>query len=112
MQEISTTWLRGVRNSKNESINYVSKETGLTNSKISHLERGVTINPSIHDLLLLAKHYKINAVDFFKTCGFLTNQDLTEYKNCFSNSLKLRPEEIKLLQKMIDQLLINRGEKV
>ena len=56
--------LRDIRNSKNLSLEDVEKHTGITNSRLSRIERGLNKHPSLDDISTLLKCYEIPLVSF------------------------------------------------
>ena len=96
--------LRNIRESKGLSMEEVSKSTGITNSRLSKIERGITKHPTLNDISILLKLYEIPLIAFLCQEGFCTN-DLMPLKN-FDLLNKFEKEHI---QAEIDFILKEKG---
>lgn len=94
--------LRKLRQNLNFSLNDVYQKTGIHDSVLSHIEKGETKNPAPATLKKLAGLYNVNVISLYLLCGYLDENDLTEYKRCFSGVALLTEEERDLVQKQIN----------
>lgn len=62
--------LRNIRNSKGLSLSEVTKSTGITNSRLSKIERGINKHPSLEDISILLKFYDIPIISFLHQEGY------------------------------------------
>lgn len=96
--------LRAIRNLKGLSLEEVAKSTGITNSRLSKIERGITQHPSLDDINVLLKLYEIPLVSFLCQEGYC--------EKCFSvlNNIELLNRfEIEHIQDEIDFILKEKG---
>ncbi len=98
--------LRDIRNSKNLSLEDVEKHTGITNSRLSRIERGLNKHPSLDDISTLLKCYEIPLVSFLCQVGYCEKVD-TPLKNLEM----LNNFEIEHIQAEIDFILKEKGLK-
>ena len=98
--------LRDIRNSKNLSLEDVEKHTGITNSRLSRIERGLNKHPSLDDISTLLKCYEIPLVSFLCQEGYCEKVD-TPLKNLEL----LNNFEIEHIQAEIDFILKEKGLK-
>lgn len=96
--------LRDIRYSKGLSLDDVHKSTGITNSRLSRIERGLNKHPSLDDISTLLKFYEIPLVSFLCQEGYCEKID-TNLKNLEL----LNNFEIEHIQAEIDFILKEKG---
>lgn len=104
------SYLKQVRNNCHLSLKDVLDCCGITDSKLSRMERneGKPLNPT--ELRKLARLYGIGVVPLFIMAGYLDEGDLTEYQLTFKNADLLNEEEKQSIQTQID--LLTKGRQV
>ena len=96
--------LRDIRDSKGLSQDDVYKSTGITDSRLSRIERGSNKHPSLDDISTLLKFYEIPLISFLYQEGYCEKID-TPLKNLeLLNDL-----EIEHIQAEIDFILKEKG---
>ena len=98
--------LRDIRNSKGFSLEDVEKSTGITNSRLSRIERGLNEHPSLNDVCVLLKFYGIPLVSFLQQEGYCD-----KYDTPLKNIELLNDFEIRHIQAEIDFILKEKGFK-
>lgn len=99
-------YLRAVRKQNKLSMKNVTKETGITDSQLSHIECDVTQNPSHTALKKLALLYNIKLIELYQKAGYLMHEDINSYmESCFNGIEKLTQEDKKQIQNQIDYLI-------
>ena len=98
--------LKDIRNSKNLSLEDVEKHTGITNSRLSRIERGLNKHPSLDDISTLLNFYGIPLISFLRQEGYCEKVD-TPLKNLEL----LNNFEIEHIQAEIDFILKEKGLK-
>lgn len=101
--------LKDARSRTGLSLKQVSEQTGITNSRLSKMERD-QIPCKIDELKQLIEFYKSPVIDFFKASGCLNQEDLDAYQRVFQGVDELSFEEKEHIQRTID-LLTRRKEK-
>lgn len=96
--------LRNIRISKGLSLSDVDEHTGITNSRLSRIERGLNKHPSIDDISTLLNFYEIPLVSFLCQEGYCDKTD-TQFKNIEL----LNDYEINHIQAEIDFILEEKG---
>ena len=96
--------LKDIRNSKNLSLEDVEKHTGITNSRLSRIERGLNKHPSLDDISNLLNFYGIPLISFLRQEGYCEKVD-TPLKNLEL----LNNFEIEHIQAEIDFILKEKG---
>ena len=96
--------LRNIRNSKKLSLEDVAKYTGITNSRLSKIERGLNEHPSLDDISTLLMFYGVPLVSFLCQVGYLENNG-TGLKNLEL----LNNFELEHVQAEIDFILKEKG---
>jgi transcriptional regulator with XRE-family HTH domain len=91
------------------SLEKVTQITGITDSRLSRMERG-QINCTPDDLKKLARLYNIQLIPLYVMAGYLTEDDIKEYQLVFRGVSSLNDEEKQLIQSHID--LLNKKGKV
>ncbi len=95
--------LKSIRNSKHLSLACVSEATGITNSRLSKIERGLIKHPSLDDINAILKVYNIPLSSVLCEEGYC-NQNNSVLKN-----IELLNElEITHIQNEIDFLIKHR----
>lgn len=102
-------YLKNLRQSLGLSLNDVYKQTGISDSVISHIEKGDTQLPSPAALKKLAALYGIEIISLYLLCGYLEKDDLFKYERCFKGTEYLSEEEKNTIQQLINYLQKNRG---
>ena len=103
--------LEVLRKKSKKSLALIKSETGITDSRLRRIEKGINDSgPSFETLQLLAKCYNANLVDLYLAAGYLDKESLNAYQQVFSNTELLRDEEKEIIQKQID-LFVERREK-
>lgn len=95
--------LRNYRTSLRLSLHQVMELTGITNSRLSKMEREEIICPAL-DLMKLAKVYNVPIVSLYLDAGYLSPSDLPEYSSEFSGLSLLDEDEKKHIQDEINFL--------
>ena len=101
-------YLKSIRNSLDLSLKNVNQKTGITDSRLSRIEKG-NVNPDPTTLKLLANLYKIDLIDLYLQYGYLDDIDLSSYKKVFSFSELLTDDERNHIQNEI--YLFTKGRK-
>ncbi|WP_055107615.1 helix-turn-helix domain-containing protein [Paenibacillus ihumii] len=91
------------------SLKKVNQITGITDSRLSKMERG-QINCTPDDLKKLARLYNIQLIPLYVLAGYLTEEDIREYQFVFRGVSSLDDEEKQLIQTQID--IFNKKGKV
>lgn len=100
--------LKDQRLGKNLSLKDVYDQCGITDSKLSRIERGEKL-PDPLELNLLAKIYGLDVVPLFVTAGYLDSGTLADYRLIFQNAHLLNEEERQSIQTQIN--LLTKGRK-
>lgn len=98
--------LRKIRLSKGFSLGDVYQVTGITNSRLSKIERGLIKHPSLFDINNLLKLYDIPLLSFLCDIGYCQKNDYI-----LKNVELLNDFELNHIQNEIDFILIEKGEK-
>ena len=104
------TYLKEVRNSRGFSLKDVQERCGVTDSKLSRLERGEGRDLTPYDLKKLAQLYEIDVIPLYIMAGYLDENDLSNYQLVFKNARLLNEEEKQSIQMQID--LLTKGRQV
>ena len=100
--------LKSHRLSCKYSLKQVHEMCGITDSKLSRIERGEQL-PDAFELHLLAELYKTNATSLFISAGYLSTGDISDYCMTFQNAHLLNDEERQSIQTQIN--LLTKGRK-
>lgn len=92
--------LKNIRLSKKISINAVSQKTGITNSRLSKIERGIISHPSLDDINAILKVYKVPLLSVLCEEGYCNKRD-----GVLKNLELLNDFEIGHIQDVIDFIL-------
>ena len=96
--------LRTIRNSKSLSLDEVTKATGITNSRLSKIERGITKHPTLDDICTLLNFYGVPLI------AFLSQEGYCQKNSSLLNNLELLNNfELKHLQAEIDFIMKEKG---
>lgn len=95
--------LRDYRTSLNLSLLQVTELTGITDSRLSKMERDEITCPAT-DLMKLSKAYNIPIISLYLDAGYLSPSDLPEYFSEFSGLSLLDEDEKKHIQDEINFL--------
>ena len=90
--------LKAIRISKKISINTVSEKTGITNSRLSKIERGIIPHPSLDDINAILKVYEVPLLSVLCEEGYCDKRDGV-----------LKNLEINHIQAEIDFILKEKG---
>lgn len=91
------------------SLKKVYEVTGITDSRLSKMERG-QIDYTPDDLIKLAHLYNIHLIPLYVSAGYLNEEDIKEYQFVFHGVSYLDEEEMQCIQALID--LLNKKRKV
>lgn len=97
-------FLKKSRESAGYSQKQVAKEIGITDSRLSRIERGINFCPAT-ELRKLADLYKVSVIDLYIKAGYLTQNDLTAFQTVFRGVSELDDDERKFIQQGIDLLI-------
>ena len=104
------TYLKELRNKLHLSLKDVQEHCGVTDSKLSRLERGEGRDFSPLELKKLAQLYGVNVIPLYIKAGYLDESDLSEYQLIFENANLLNEEEHSSIQTQIN--LLTKGRQV
>lgn len=90
------------------SLKDIYEKCGITDSKLSRIERGEKI-PDPTELKKLAQAYGLDVISLFVMAGFLDEDDLSKYQFIFQNVDLLNSEEKQSIQTQIS--LLTKGRK-
>ena len=93
--------LKSYRNELGLSLHEVTSLTGITNSRLSKIERGQTACPPT-DLIKLANAYNKSLISLYLDAEYLSPSDLVNFQPVFSGVSLLDDEEKKHLQDEIN----------
>lgn len=105
----ASEYLKNCRKAQNISLSTVYERTEITNSRLSHIEKGKSsINVlAPEEMRKLAQFYRVPMVEFLLNTGYLTPKDLSDYQKVFDGISLLSDDEIDHVQAEID--FLNRG---
>lgn len=103
------TYLKNARNKCSLSLKDVQGQCGITDSRLSRIERGDGKAPSSLELKELARLYGISLISLYALAGYLEKSDLQEYQLVFQNADLLSDAERQNVQQHID--LLTRGRR-
>ena len=103
------SYLKEARIKNNLSLKEVKNLCGVTDSKLSRVERGQKEQLYPDDLKKLAELYKLNTVELFIAAGCISKSDLADYQLVFNNADLLTEEEKQSIQTQVD--LFVRGRR-
>jgi HTH-type transcriptional regulator, competence development regulator len=93
--------LKECRKKSGLSLKEVYEITGITDSRLSKMERGQNYcTPD--DIKTLANLYNIQTIHLYELAGYLTKEDITEYQYVFQGVSSLDDEEMQYIQTQID----------
>lgn len=92
------------------SMSEVHKQTGITDSKLSRIEHREGRPSDPLELKKLAELYQVNIVTLYLMAGYLTENDLCDYRFGFDGAALLTEEERKNIQTQIH--LFTKGRMV
>ncbi len=104
------SYLKEIRNEYHLSLKDVHQQCGVTDSKLSRLERGEVKLPDPYELKKLAQLYEISVVSLYIMAGYLDESDLSDYQLVFQNTNLLNKEERLSIQTQIN--LFTKGRQV
>ncbi len=103
-------YLKEARNKCHLSLKDVHDRCGVTDSKLSRMERGEGKPLDPAELKKLAQLYGIGVVPIYIMAGYLDESDLSDYQLVFRNADLLDEEEKQSVQTQID--LLTKGRQV
>lgn len=103
-------FLRLQRESCKLSMAAVSKEIGVTNTRLSHLENDRTKEPSPTLLKAIAKVYQIDVFELFCRYGYIDEHQLNALTT-FKRTEFLTADEAKRIQEQIDYYLFMHNKR-
>lgn len=103
-------YLKTQRDNNHLSLKSVYERTGISDSKLSFIERGKPIELKPAELKKIAHLYAIPVVSLFIKAGYLDAQDLFEFQRLFRNAELLTSEEKEHIQQEI--LLFTKGREI
>lgn len=103
-------YLKKARNNCHLSLKDVYDRCGVTDSKLSRMERGEGKPLDAAELRKLAQLYGIGVVPIYIMAGYLDESDLSDYQLVFMNTDLLNEEEKQSIQTQID--LFTKGRQV
>lgn len=103
-------YLKKARNNCHLSLKDVYDHCGVTDSKLSRMERGEGKPLDAAELRKLAQLYGIGVVPIYIMVGYLDESDLSDYQLVFKNTDLLNEEEKQSIQTQID--LFTKGRQV
>ena len=92
------------------SLKDVFDQCGITDSKLSRIERGEGKPLSPLELKKLAQIYKIGVISLYIKAGYLDESDLVDYQFMFENANLLNEDELQSIQTQIN--LLTKGRTV
>lgn len=103
-------YLKEARNRCHLSLKDVYDRCGVTDSKLSRMERGEGKPLTPAELRKLARLYGVGIVPLYIMAGYLDESDLSDYQLVFRNTDLLNEEERQSVQTQID--LLTKGRQV
>ncbi len=103
-------FLKSSREAAKYSQKQAAKEIGITDSRLSRMERGINPCPPF-ELKKLASLYNVSVIDFYLKAGYLSKEDLEDYQAVFHGIDELDEEEKIYIQQGVD-LLIRRKDQI
>lgn len=103
-------YLKKARNKCHLSLKDVYDHCGVTDSKLSRMERGEGRPLDPVELRKLARLYNIGIVPLYIMAGYLDESDLSDYQLVFKNADLLNEEEKQSVQTQIE--LLTKGRQV
>lgn len=100
--------LKAYREALGLSLQQVNEQTGITNSRLSRIEKGTVECPPI-DLKKLARVYGLQTIPLFMEAEYLDQEDVAEYQFVFRGVSELDEEERCHIQEQIDFIIKKRG---
>lgn len=100
--------LKDKRTQCNLSLKDIYDQCGITDSKLSRIERGEKL-PDPAELKKLAQIYGLDVISLFIMAGYLDRNDLSNYQFVFQNVDLLNDEEKQSIQTQIS--LLTKGRK-
>lgn len=101
------TYLKQLRRNCGMSLKDVYTRCGISDSKLSRIERNEGVPLSAPELRSLATLYGIEIVQLYLALGYLEPQDLNAYSLVFQDAEYLTDEEVQHVQEQIN--LFTRG---
>lgn len=103
-------YLKQIRSNCHLSLKEVYDRCGITDSKLSRMERGEGKPLGPLELRKLAQVYGISVIPLYIMAGYLDEGDLADYQLVFRNADLLNDEEKQSVQTQID--LLTKGRQV
>lgn len=96
--------LRTIRNSKGLSLGEVELATGISDSRLSKIERGLNEHPSLDDISILLNFYNVPLISFLCQEGYCEKESVGLRGLDLLNSF-----EMEHIQSEIDFILKEKG---
>ncbi len=103
-------YLKKKREELGLSLNDVYQKTGITDSRLSRLEKDNYSEPAASMLKALANEYKVSAVELFIKAGYLDYDAIDISSQVFHGVEKLTDEDRKHIQGQIDYIISKRNK--
>ncbi len=103
--------LKEARNDRHLTLEKVHSDTGITDSRLSRIERGELECP-LSDLVALTKYYGVSSISLLLKAGFLNEDDIRNYQLMFSKADELNSKDAWLVQTVIDRLVQREAQDV
>lgn len=103
-------YLKNKREELGLSLHDVYLKTGITDSRLSRLEKDNYDEPSALMLKSLAETYRISTVELFIKAGFLTYESIDISSQVFQGVEMLTEEDRKHIQGQIDYIISKRNK--
>ncbi|MEM5777675.1 MAG: helix-turn-helix transcriptional regulator [Candidatus Aenigmatarchaeota archaeon] len=97
-------YVKRLRERKGYSQRKLSYLTGISNSTISRIEKGETLNPDLDTLKLLAKYLNVDEIYLIKAAGYPDNSDVQNIEN-HQTMNKLTPKDEKDIAKDLEKIM-------
>lgn len=102
-------YLKELRINHGYSQDQVFECTGITDSQQSRIERGLNQTISPTTLKRFANFYGICVIDLYLLTGFLSKEDITQYKQIFKYAELLTEKQKKNIQEEINLFTQGNG---
>ncbi len=102
-------YLKLQRQKQKLSLKDVYMKSGITDSKLSRVERGEGHGLEPMELKKLAQIYDVNTISLYLLAGYISEDDLKGYRFVFKNANLLTNEEQDNIQTQIN--LMTKGRK-
>ena len=108
MNELGT-YLKELRINHGYSQEHIFECTGITDSQQSRIERGLTQKISPIILKQFASFYNICVIDLYLLAGFLSNEDISQFRRIFKYTELLTDNQKRNIQEEINLYIQGNG---